>query len=138
MEISVGRATVDTKPPISQNVTSCRNTTKRFHLSQNKSAISRDNQMMLGKLIDISKRKYNKTFGASHPLPKTLNERNRREDNRRIIAENQELARRLVARAPVVSSKELNDQFADMDRYRNNISKVRNVHRGRMLLPPLD
>lgn len=53
------------------------------------------------------------------------------------MAENQELAKRIVSKQPVQSATDLLNQFATVDRYRNQISKVKQFQRGRSILPPL-
>ena len=127
MEIQAGKrkSSIDTSPPKSQQVVSCRQKTKAFTNTQTKSEITRENQLMLGKLIDISQRKQNRPYGGVPQLPKTLNELNRREDNRRIVAENQIIAKRLVDRQPTVSTKDLAAEFSNVERYRKGIAKVK-------------
>jgi hypothetical protein len=85
-----GKPRLDNGKPRSERIKHIRNKTLAFHSNEKKQSVSRTNQLMLDKLIDISKRKYS----ASTPRqlmygPVSLNAKNRKDETRRIATENE-------------------------------------------------
>jgi hypothetical protein len=82
-QIRSGNARLDNSPPRSQRIKSTRNKTLKFHQSEHKNSVTKDNAFMLDKLVKINGRKLSQTFRENFG-PKSMNNKNRRDEIKRI------------------------------------------------------
>jgi len=113
----------------------------KFHNSEKALAIEKDNQLLLGKLVEISRKKKPNLFPLKNDTnhPKTLNGPSRRREKDRIAQENEAFARRLLSQQPSFNRRKLetdyerhNDRVKNMQRLAGLSPRVRKVK-----LPPL-
>jgi hypothetical protein len=127
---------VDNRVPKSERVKKHRNKTIEFNRREYEAQVRHENDIMLDKIIEINHRKRRSSPGNSvkNQTHKSLNERVRLNESQRIERENQEIAKRIVARQPAISTRELLHTFNVQRKYRKQISKVT---RAKLFLPPL-
>jgi len=111
----------------------------KFQSFERSQAIDKDNQLLLGRLVEISKQKKPKltTTKSEAVIPKTLNAPYRKRELERIANENEALARRLLTQNSAFSMKRLEDDF---DRHRvllKAVQKLTPSPKGKGKLPPL-
>jgi hypothetical protein len=112
----------------------------KFQNFEKSQAIDKDNQLLLGRLVEISKQKKPKLFTVKSEasIPKTLNAPYRKRELERIANENEALARRLLTQNSAFSMKRLED---DYDRHRvllKHVQKLTPSPKGKgSKLPPL-
>jgi hypothetical protein len=90
-----------------------RNQNSKFHNSEKHLAIEKDNELLLGRLVEISRKKQNPLFAVSDPLAqqKSLNNNFRKKEKDRIAAENEAFARRLLSQQPSFNRQKLDNDY---------------------------
>ena len=102
--------------------------------------IRRHNQILLDKLVDISKgrqyyylalywRRPNHSVGApkKREHPKSLNYYSKKREAERIDLENQKIMQRIVKQGPIVAKSRLDEEFKTNSRYKKNIQRSAKV-----------
>jgi len=110
----------------------------KFHNSEKAMAIEKDNELLLGRLVEISRKKKTNLFPLKTEanLPRTLNGPSRKREKDRIANENEAFARRLLSQQPSFNRKQLETDYG------KHQERVKNMQRlvafsPRIKLPPL-
>jgi len=98
---------VDKEVAEKSKFTESREKTIKFHISEKTNAIEKDNELLLGRLVEISRKKPGvlALTKSEVNLPRTLNGPSRRREKNRIAAENEAFARRLLSQQPSFNPK---------------------------------
>jgi len=109
----------------------------KFHQSERLLAIEKDNELLLGKLVEISRKKKTVAdFKSDKHNVGTLNAPHRKREKNRIAAENEAFARRLLSQQPSFNRKKLELDYGKHNERVKQMKKV-NMFSPRVKLPPL-
>jgi len=116
-----------------------REKTLKFHNSEKALNIEKENELLLGKLVEISrKKKPNLLPGkAENNHPGTLNGPSRRKEKDRIAMENEAFARRLLSQQPSFNRKKLEVEYGKHNDRVKHMSKMVGFSPRKIRLPPL-
>jgi len=106
-QVEPKKKVVDKDTVAKKQLTEARERNLKFHNSEKALAIEKDNQLLLGKLVEISRKKKPNLFPVKNDAnaPKTLNGPSRRREKDRIAMENEAFARRLLSQQPSFNRK---------------------------------
>jgi len=116
-----------------------REKTLKFHNSEKALNIEKENELLLGKLVEISrKKKPNLLPGkAENNHPGTLNGPSRKKEKDRIALENEAFARRLLSQQPSFNRKKLEVDYGKHNERVKQMSKMVGFSPRKIRLPPL-
>jgi len=114
----------------------------KFHNSEKQFAIEKDNELLLGRLVEISRKKKPNLFPAKNTkieaaLPKSLHGPSRRKEKDRIAMENEAFARRLLSQQPSFNRRKLEVDFEKHQSRVKNMQKLVVYSPRKIKLPPL-
>jgi len=98
----------------------------KFHNSEKALAIEKDNELLLGRLVEISRKKPGvlAQVKSESNLPRTLNGPSRKREKNRIAAENEAFARRLLSQQPSFNPKKLESDYEKHHQRVKNMAKL--------------
>lgn len=111
----------------------------KFHISEKTNAIEKDNELLLGRLVEISRKKPAalSQVKSENTLPRTLNGPSRRREKNRIAAENEAFARRLLSQQPSFNPKKLENDYEKHHQRVKNMAKLSFLSPRKVRLPPI-
>jgi hypothetical protein len=115
----------------------------KFHNSEKQFAIEKDNELLLGRLVEISRKKKPNLFPVpvkvktEAVLPKSLHGPSRRREKDRIAMENEAFARRLLSQQPSFNRRKLENDFEKHQSRVKNMQKLVVYSPRKIKLPPL-
>lgn len=115
----------------------------KFHNSEKQFAIEKDNELLLGRLVEISRKKKPNLFPVpvkaktEAVLPKSLHGPSRRREKDRIAMENEAFARRLLSQQPSFNRRKLEVDFEKHQSRVKNMQKLVVYSPRKIKLPPL-
>jgi len=111
----------------------------KFHISEKTNAIEKDNELLLGRLVEISRKKPGvlAAVKSESSLPRTLNGPSRRREKNRIAAENEAFARRLLSQQPSFNPKKLESDYEKHHQRVKNMAKLAHFSPRKVKLPPI-
>jgi len=111
----------------------------KFHISERTNAIEKDNELLLGRLVEISRKKPGvlAQVKSETNLPRTLNGPSRRREKNRIAAENEAFARRLLSQQPSFNPKKLEVDYEKHHQRVKNMAKHSTFSPRKVRLPPI-
>lgn len=112
---------------------------QKFHNMEKHNAIEKDNEILLGKLVEIARKKKTAAdFKSDKHHIGTLNAPHRKREKDRIAAENEAFARRLLSQQPSFNRKKLE---TDYEKHNSRVKQMQKVplHSPRKFkLPPIE
>lgn len=110
----------------------------KFHNSEKALAIEKDNELLLGRLVEISRKRQNPLFPLKEPnhVSKSLNSNFRKKEKDRIAAENEAFARRLLSQQPSFNRRKLDDDY-DKHSERVRLMQKAGGFSNKIRLPPI-
>jgi len=110
----------------------------KFHNSERLVAIEKDNELLLGKLVEIARKKKTAAdFKADKHNIGSLNAPSRKREKDRIAAENEAFARRLLSQQPSFNRKKLETDYEKHNSRVKQMQKVPFFSPRKTKLPPL-
>jgi len=110
----------------------------KFHKSEKFLEIERKNELLLGRLVEISRKRTNPLFPLNEPTnnTKSLNNNARKKEKDRIAAENEAFARRLLSQQPSFNRRKLDDDF---DKHSERVRLMQKAvgYNPKLKLPPI-
>jgi len=116
-----------------------RDKTIKFHIHEKSQAIEKDNELLLGRLVEISRKKPGvlSQTKSENTLPRTLNGPSRRREKDRIAAENEAFARRLLSQQPSFNPKKLESDYEKHNQRVKSMAKITIFSPRKIRLPPI-
>jgi len=111
----------------------------KFHHSEKQFAIEKDNELLLGRLVEISRKKKPNLFPlkSEATISKSLHGPSRRKEKDRIAMENEAFARRLLSQQPSFNRRKLDSDFEKHQTRVKNMQKLVVYSPRKIKLPPL-
>jgi len=111
----------------------------KFHNSEKQFAIEKDNELLLGRLVEISRKKKPNLFPlkSEATITKSLHGPSRRREKDRIAMENEAFARRLLSQQPSFNRRKLDSDFEKHQTRVKNMQKLVVYSPRKIKLPPL-
>jgi len=130
---------VDKEGPAKAKLVETREKNLKFHNSEKLIAIEKDNEILLGRLVEISRKKKTDLapLSKSTTLPKTLNGPSRQREKDRIALENEAFAKRLLSQQPLFNRKKLELDYGKHISLVKQMKRLENGSTRKVKLPPL-
>lgn len=111
----------------------------KFHNSEKQFAIEKDNELLLGRLVEISRKKKPNLFPlkSEATISKSLHGPSRKKEKDRIAMENEAFARRLLSQQPSFNRRKLETDFERHQTRVKNMQKLVVYSPRKIKLPPL-
>jgi hypothetical protein len=110
----------------------------KFHNTEKHLAIEKDNELLLGKLVEIARKKKTAAdFKFDKQHIGTLNAPSRKREKDRIAAENEAFARRLLSQKPLINKKKFELDYEKHNSRVKQMQKVPLTSPRKVKLPPL-
>lgn len=129
---------IDKEGPARAKLYETREKNLKFHNSEKLLAIEKDNEILLGRLVEISRKRAGVAqLSKSTNLPKTLNGPSRQREKDRIALENEAFAKRLLSQQPRFNRKKLELDYGKHQGLVKQIQRLDNPSTRKIKLPPL-
>jgi len=108
----------------------------KFYTSEKALAIEKDNELLLGRLVEISRKKKTNILSQS-VQPKSLNGGYRQREKNRIAAENEAFAKRLLSQQAQLDRKRLENDYEKHQGLVKKIQRLDATSTRKLKLPPI-
>lgn len=133
------RRVIDKEGPAKAKLFETREKNLKFHNSEKLLAIEKDNEILLGRLVEISRKKKNDFVGLSKStnITKTLNGPSRQREKDRIALENEAFAKRLLSQQALFNRKKLEVDYGKHLNLVKQMQRLDNPSTRKLKLPPI-